>query len=160
MNKPVCYDEKPWFSHYEADVPEQIDYEAICLPDILERSAERYPDRMALQFEGYRITFRELKQMVDRFAAVLHQFGIRKGDRVAILLQRFHGGLRDGVVKAGIVWMRKNYGNFHGAILSLRKQAIPCLRGWLVVHKACHFVISVSTTMHAISPERRKRGRE
>jgi len=86
VNQTVCYDEKPWFSHYEADVPEQIDYEAICLPDILERSAERYPDRMALQFEGYRITFHELKQMVDRFAAVLHQFGIRKGDRVAILL--------------------------------------------------------------------------
>ena len=86
MNQTVCYKDKPWLTNYETGVSEQIDYEAICLPDILERSAERYPDRMALLFEGYRITFRELKQMVDRFAAVLHQFGIRKGDRVAILL--------------------------------------------------------------------------
>ncbi len=41
---------------------------------------------MALLFEGYTVTFRELKQMVDRFAACLFGFGVRKGDRVAILL--------------------------------------------------------------------------
>ena len=86
MNQTVCYKDKPWLTNYETGVPEQIDYEVICLPDIFERSAERYPDRMALLFEGYRVTFRELEQMVDRFAAVLHGFGIRKGDRVAILL--------------------------------------------------------------------------
>lgn len=86
MKQTVCYDDKPWLSHYEPGVPEKIDYEAICLPDILERSAERFPDRMALLFEGYGVAYRELKQMVDRFAAVLNGFGVRKGDRVAILL--------------------------------------------------------------------------
>lgn len=86
MSKPVCYEDKPWLAHYESGVPEFIDYEPICLSDFLNRSAERYPDRMALLFEGYTATFRELKQMVDRFAACLYGLGIRKGDRVAILL--------------------------------------------------------------------------
>jgi len=86
MNELVCYEDKPWLAHYEPGVPEFIDYEQICLPDFLNRSAEKYPGRMALLFEGYPVSFRELKQMVDRFAAWLHEFGIRKGDRVAMLL--------------------------------------------------------------------------
>ncbi len=86
MTQPACYLDKPWLAHYEEGVPERIDYESICLPDILDRSAQRYPDRMALLFQGYRVTFDALKQMVDRFAASLHGFDIRKGDRVALVL--------------------------------------------------------------------------
>ena len=63
-----------------------MDYEKACLPDFLSRSVERFPDRMALLFQGYRITYRELDDMVNRFAACLHHFGVGKGDRVAILL--------------------------------------------------------------------------
>ena len=41
---------------------------------------------MALSFQGYKVTYRELKDMVDRFAACLHDFGLQKGDSIAILL--------------------------------------------------------------------------
>ena len=81
-----CYQEKPWYPHYEAGVPQRLTYEKKCLPEFLEASADRFPDKMALLFKGYKMTFRELKEMVDRFAGCLHHFGIRKGDRVAILL--------------------------------------------------------------------------
>ncbi|BBO92378.1 long-chain-fatty-acid--CoA ligase [Desulfosarcina ovata] len=80
------YRTKPWLSHYEAGVPEHVKYESICLPDCLKRSASRFPDKMALTFQGYRITFKQLNAMVDRFATGLADFGIRKGDSVAILL--------------------------------------------------------------------------
>lgn len=86
MNEEIRYKSKPWLKHYENGVPEKIDYETICLPDVLVRSARRFPDRMALSFQGYQVTFRELNEMVDRFAACLYDFGIRKGDSVAILL--------------------------------------------------------------------------
>ncbi|MFO7497633.1 MAG: AMP-binding protein, partial [Desulfobacterales bacterium] len=76
----------PWLSHYEQGVPPTIDYEETCLPAFLDQTATRYPERMALVFQGYKITFRQLKDMVDRFAAGLHAFGIGKGDSVAILL--------------------------------------------------------------------------
>ena len=86
MSKEIGYQEKPWISHYQEGVPEFIDYEKAFLPDFLERSAWKYPDRMALSFQGYEVDYRGLKDMVDRFAACLHDLGIVKGDRVAILL--------------------------------------------------------------------------
>ncbi|MBI9084241.1 MAG: long-chain fatty acid--CoA ligase [Desulfobacterales bacterium] len=86
MTKGFNYQDKPWLSSYENDVPEQVDYERACLPEFLERSAREFPDRMALNFQGYQVTYSELKTMVDRFAAVLSDFGIGKGDSVAILL--------------------------------------------------------------------------
>ncbi|MGA1844894.1 MAG: long-chain-fatty-acid--CoA ligase [bacterium] len=84
--KQQCYQNKPWCEHYEPGVPLALEYEKKCLPEFLDASAHRCPDRMALLFKGYTLTFRELKKMVDRFAACLHHFGIRKGDRVSILL--------------------------------------------------------------------------
>ena len=45
-----------------------------------------FPDTMALLFQGYQVTYGELKEMVDRFATLLVGFGIKKGDSVAILL--------------------------------------------------------------------------
>ena len=77
---------KPWLASYEKGVPEFVEYEDICLPAFLERSAERFPNRSALNFQGYRIEFRQLKEMVDRFASALSAFGVARGDRVALLL--------------------------------------------------------------------------
>jgi len=77
---------KPWLTSYEKGVPEFVEYEDVCLPAFLERSAERFPDRSALNFQGYRIEFRQLKEMVDRFASALSAFGVTRGDRVALLL--------------------------------------------------------------------------
>lgn len=77
---------KPWLSSYDAGVPEHMEYEMICLPDFLKRSANLFPDKMALTFQGYRLSFARLNDMVNRFAACLTDFGIKKGDRVAIVL--------------------------------------------------------------------------
>ncbi len=85
MDKPA-YQDKPWLQQYEKEVKPALDYEEKCLPDFLKQSAEKYPDTDALIFQGYRLTYKELQDMTDRFAACLHDFGIRKGDRVAILL--------------------------------------------------------------------------
>jgi len=97
--------EKPWLSSYEDGVPEKIDYEETCLPEFLEQSAAKFPDRMALNFQGYEVTFGQLKEMVDRFATVLKGFGIEKGDRVALLLPNlipcvaaYFGALKVGAI--------------------------------------------------------------
>jgi long-chain acyl-CoA synthetase len=86
VTPPNPYLAKPWLAHYEAGVPEHVEYETICLPDCLTRSAEAFPDKMALAFQGYRLSFTQLNQMVDRFATVLTDFGIGRNDSVAILL--------------------------------------------------------------------------
>jgi long-chain acyl-CoA synthetase len=86
MTTSNAYQDKPWLAHYDKGVPETVTYEEICLPEFLDRSAQKFPDTMALLFQGYKVTYRELKEMVDRFAACLAELGIQKGDSVAILL--------------------------------------------------------------------------
>ncbi len=80
------YSDKPWLSHYQKGVPESKIYDEICLPEVLKNRAESHPDRMALVFEGFRLSYGRLNEMVDRMAACLWNLGIRKGDRVALLL--------------------------------------------------------------------------
>jgi long-chain acyl-CoA synthetase len=82
----IGYLDKLWLKSYEEGVPEYINYEEICLPHILDRTAGEFPDKPALIFEGYSATFRQLQEMTDRLASGLYDFGIRKGDAVAILL--------------------------------------------------------------------------
>lgn len=82
----ATYQDKPWLQFYQPDVPETIDFDTACLPEFLERSANRFPDKMALNFQGCEITYRKLNGMVNRFANALRQFGIAKGDAVALLL--------------------------------------------------------------------------
>lgn len=86
MTTSNAYQDKPWLAHYDEGVPEFVDYEETCLPEFLDRSAQKFPNTMALLFQGYQLTYRELKDVVDRFAACLVDFGIQKGDSVAILL--------------------------------------------------------------------------
>ena len=86
MADEIRYQDKPWLKSYEKGVPETIHYEELCMPHILDRTAGKFPQNPALVFQGYTLNYRELKDMVDRFAACLAAFGIKKGDAVAILL--------------------------------------------------------------------------
>ena len=86
MAEKITYQDKPWLKFYEKGVPETISYEEICMPDILDRTAKEFADNTALIFQGYKLTYRQFKEMVDRFATCLADFGIKQGDAVAILL--------------------------------------------------------------------------
>lgn len=86
MATSITYQDKPWLKHYQPGVEGKLNYESMCIPEFLDRSCNRFPDKMALNFQGYEITFRQLNEMVDRFATCLQNFGIQKGDAVALLL--------------------------------------------------------------------------
>jgi len=89
MNKTedtMLFGNKPWLKSYTPGVPEKITYENKCLPEFLERSAKQFPNNMALSFMGHTITYRQLNEMAERFAAALGSFGIKKGDSVACIL--------------------------------------------------------------------------
>jgi long-chain acyl-CoA synthetase len=82
----MTYESKPWLKSYDKGVPESIKYEELTMPDYLEKSAKDFPDNTAMVFVGYKLTYRKFKDQVDRFATCLTDFGIKKGDAVAILL--------------------------------------------------------------------------
>jgi long-chain acyl-CoA synthetase len=86
MGVKDIYSQKPWLKFYSEGVKGSINYEEICLHDVLERTVSKYGDQDALIFQGFRINYNDLKSMVDRLAYFLSSNGIKKGDVVAILL--------------------------------------------------------------------------
>jgi fatty-acyl-CoA synthase len=55
------------------------------LGDLPRRTARRFPDKPALVDGDTRLSFAELDAVVDRTAGALHELGLRKGDRLALL---------------------------------------------------------------------------
>jgi long-chain acyl-CoA synthetase len=78
--------EKPWLKFYDEGVPATIDYPDTVMPKVLADTASRYPDHTATIFKGAKLTYNELNELVDKFAAGLQKLGVKKGDRVAIHL--------------------------------------------------------------------------
>ena len=86
MANAIGYSDKPWLSHYENGAPQYVEFEKTCMPEFLNETITRFPENTALIFQGYKVTYRELNQMIDTFATSLTEFGMKKGDSVAILL--------------------------------------------------------------------------
>jgi len=75
-----------WAKSYPDDVPLHLDYGHETLVDAFARAVRIYAKRPATSFFGKTITWAELGDKVDRFAAVLRDKGVRAGDNVAIVL--------------------------------------------------------------------------
>ena len=52
----------------------------------IERIVEKYPDKPAIIYLGKTWTYKELKELIDRFANALYHLGIRHGDRVMLYI--------------------------------------------------------------------------
>ena len=78
--------EKIWLQSYAKAVPKEIDFERITLAEALSRTANRFPNRPALLFQGTTVTYKDLDDMVSRFATALVSIGVKPGDKVALLL--------------------------------------------------------------------------
>lgn len=76
----------PWLSHYQTGVVPGVAYKNTPLPHMLAGAARTIPDHPALIFQGYEMNYRELNDAVDTMAAAFFAFGIRKGDRIALLM--------------------------------------------------------------------------
>jgi long-chain acyl-CoA synthetase len=78
--------EKIWLKSYAPGVPHEIDFEKMTLAEALKRSAQIYPESTALLFMGKHLSYAELDRLVNRFARALLDLGVKKGDKVAMLL--------------------------------------------------------------------------
>lgn len=78
--------EKIWVKSYAKNVPDELQFETVTLPEALKRTSDRFPNKPALFFQGTVVTYRQLDDMVSRFASALRTFGVKPGDKVATLL--------------------------------------------------------------------------
>jgi len=65
----------------EIEIPEDIS-----LVEIFEKGAKEYSDNIAMDYYGREFTFKEMDNLTRRFASVLLNLGLKKGDVVALWL--------------------------------------------------------------------------
>jgi long-chain acyl-CoA synthetase len=86
-------------------VPFTLEYPEVPLFTFLDKSAEKHPDAVATIFQDKKITYRELKEEVDRFATALQKLGVARRDKVALFLPNipqfvisYYGALKAGAI--------------------------------------------------------------
>jgi long-chain acyl-CoA synthetase len=76
-----------WLSSYDSDVKHTLEpYPSDTLIDYLGRLAASHGDRAAVLFKGARLTYRQLEDASNAFAASLITSGVKPGDRLAVVL--------------------------------------------------------------------------
>ncbi|MCA1905914.1 MAG: long-chain fatty acid--CoA ligase [Desulfarculus sp.] len=78
--------EHPWLKHYDPAVPHHLDYPDIDIHGLIRQTADRRNDKPALRFLGLTLSYGRLFELVDRLAAGLAARGVKKGDRIILLM--------------------------------------------------------------------------
>ncbi len=78
--------ERPWFKHYESEVPKSIEYPEVPLYHFIENAAAKYPDQACAIFKGSVITYSEMDEITNRLAGALAAMGVKKGTPVGIFM--------------------------------------------------------------------------
>ncbi len=77
---------RPWTRHYEPGVPAEPVFREQTVVDFLDASAQRWAACPAVTFKGRTLTYAQLQDQVDRFAAGLAGLGVGRDSRVALWL--------------------------------------------------------------------------
>ena len=77
---------RPWLDHYESGVPRELAVPDWPLHRLLEESSRRWPDRPALVYGRGHMPYARLAVEAQRWSGIVRDLGIRKGDRLLILL--------------------------------------------------------------------------
>ena len=78
--------DRPWMRHYDQPVPQPFTFAETTLDRLLARTAAEHPDWVALSHDGADTTYGELAVRANRLAHALRALGLRRGDRVALVL--------------------------------------------------------------------------
>ncbi|WP_454656005.1 AMP-binding protein [Bosea beijingensis] len=78
---------RPWLAHYPPAVPPELDEAKVgTLADLIRFACSTYASRPAFESFGKTITFVETRQAAESFAGWLQAKGLKKGDRVALMM--------------------------------------------------------------------------
>ncbi len=93
------------FNAWPDQWPKNLNYPEQPVFSLLDQTAARVPNRVAIIFGGMELTYAELKDLSDRFANALVSMGLKKGEKVAIHLPNcpqfaiaYYGAIKAGAV--------------------------------------------------------------
>ena len=82
--------------------------------EAIDKAVSEYPNNVAIRFGGEEVTYKNFSEKVMQVASGLKKLGVKKGDRVAVVLANipeyiysFYGALRVGAVLAPMIKMLK-----------------------------------------------------
>ena len=78
---------KKWFKSWPENLPRTLVFPEKTLPEFLSDHARHTPEKVAFNFYGREISFREFDQRTNQLAMALIDFGLKKGDRVSLFLE-------------------------------------------------------------------------
>jgi long-chain acyl-CoA synthetase len=78
--------DRPWLTHYDQNVPNSPHLAVRPVFELLDEAAQRWPERPAIVFQNSSITYSKLRKFSGLVAANLRKHGLKRGDRVAIML--------------------------------------------------------------------------
>jgi long-chain acyl-CoA synthetase len=103
--------EKRWLKNYDPGVPESLEpYPQKTLVDFVDESTKEHPDYPMVFFKKRKMSYAEITRLSDEFAAALVAMGVKKGDRVALLMPNVPQAIicRWGAWKAGAILVHMN----------------------------------------------------
>jgi long-chain acyl-CoA synthetase len=87
MHSTAMPQTRPWLRHYDSSVPATLaPYADETMIDLLRARAGERPDAAALRFEGAVTSYGALLQRAEAFGRALERRGVKRGDRVALLM--------------------------------------------------------------------------
>jgi len=95
--------DQPWKKNYPVDIQWDANIPTATAIDLFEASVKKYADRTCLHFMGKELTYKQVGEMVDKFAKGLQDQGIGPGTRVGLCLPNtpFYPIAYYGAMKAG-----------------------------------------------------------
>lgn len=80
------YEKRPWVKWYAEGVPADVEIPEKSIPEMIDEAVEKWGNKTAIVFYGKKMNHKEIRESSLRLATALHDKGVRKGDRVGILL--------------------------------------------------------------------------
>ncbi len=100
---------KLWFKNWPQNVPKQLKYPEAPVFELLRKSANLHPKKVAIAYLDGELSYAELDVLSDKFASSLAGLGVQNGDRVALFLPNipqfviaYYGILKAGAVLTAI----------------------------------------------------------
>ncbi|MBS4191529.1 long-chain-fatty-acid--CoA ligase [Bacillus sp. FJAT-49705] len=101
---------KPWLQTYPDEIPSTLTYTNQPVQDYLKMAANENPNRISIHFMGKEFTYQQIYESSIKLAGYLQELGIKKGDRVAIMLPNIPQAVISyyGILMAGGIVVQTN----------------------------------------------------
>ena len=116
-----------WLNKYPDGLEFDIKVPDVTFGDYIDDICKKYSDEIAYEYNGTSFTYNEINDLSNKFANALIKLGVKKGDRVALLLPnipQFPIALY-GILKAGAISVGTNFLYTSAEIESQLRDAKP-----------------------------------